>query len=425
MLISLLLLLIKSVISEETFSTSVNQFGFNLLKHIDASESSMISPFSITTAMAVLNAGAKGKTKDEIDDAFGWRNMDVPQKFKDLMSSLESVEDFKLASANGLFLDNEFVVKESYLTTVKEYFEASVDRLNFRNGDTTPAVDFINEWVEDKTEDKIKDLLSELNNDVRAIIVNAIYFKAQWINRFEIKFTRNDTFYLDNDYAVKTEFMSQIETHEYGLKDGLETVKLNYNVGDDRKIAMVVFKPTKRNYLKEIESSLFEYDYKKVKDILSSLSYTRMNISLPKFTFETKINELVDIFQQHFGIKDVFGSNADLTGMSEKEDLAVSKIVHQSFIDVNENGTEAAAATAIISEATSVKPDPIEVKINQPFLFLIFDETNDIVLFMGRMVVPRDDSLSNKYLENKYNSSGCDNNIMLSMFLVISLLSVL
>ena len=208
--------------------------------------------------------------------------MDVPQKFKDLIRSFESVEDFKLASANGLILDNEFVVKESYFTTVKEYFKGAVDRLNFQNGDTTPAVDFINKWVEDKTEYKIKDLLSELSNDVRAVIVNAIFFKAQWITKFEVEFTRNDTFYVDDDYAVETEFMSQVETHQYGVKDGLETVKLNYNVGDDRKIDMVILKPTKRNNLKEIESSLLEYDFKRVKGLLSSLSYTRMNISLPK-----------------------------------------------------------------------------------------------------------------------------------------------
>ena len=402
----LLLFLTHDAVSEEpNFSTSVNQFGFNLLKHIDASKSCMISPFSITTAMAVLNAGAEGKTKDEIDDAFGWRKMDVPQKFKDLMSSLESVEDFKLASANGLFLDNEFVVKESFLKTVKENFEASVNRLNFRNGDTTPAVDFINEWVENKTEDKIKDLLSELSNDVRAVIVNAIYFKAQWIKKFEVEFTRNDIFYVDDDYAVETEFMSQVEAHQYGVKDGLETVKLNYNVGDNRKIAMVIFKPTKRNSLKEIESSLLEYNFEKVKGILSSLSYTHINISVPKFTFETKINDLANTFQQHFGIKEVFG-NADLSGITEEEDLRVSKIIHQSFIDVNENGTEAAAATAILIEKTSLKPDPIEVKINQPFLFLIYDETNDMVLFIGRMVVPKKDSLSKKFLHYSHNTSG-------------------
>ena len=388
MLLLLFLFLVQDVNSEElNFSTSVNQFGFNLLKHLDASDSCMISPFSITTAMAVLNAGAKGKTKDEIDDAFGWRNTDVPQKFKDLMSSSESVEYFKLASANGLFLDNEFVVKESYLTTVKEYFEASVDRLNFRNGDTTPAVDFINEWVEDKTEDKIKDLLSELSNDVRAVIVNAIYFKAQWKTRFEVELTRNDTFYVDDKNTVEAEFMSQVEAHQYGVKDGLETVKIDYDVGNDRKIAMIILKPTEKNNLAEIESSLLEYDFEKVKGIISSLAVTRMNISLPKFTLETKINNLKKIFRKHFDVKKVFG-NADLSGITEKDDLKVSKIIHQSFIDVSENGTEAAAATAVVINFKSRPRDPIEVKINQPFLFLIYDETNDVILFMGRMVKP-------------------------------------
>ena len=412
--------MIQGATSEEAFSTSVNQFGFNLLKHIDASESSMISPFSITTAMAVLNAGAKGKTKDEIDDAFGWKNMDVPQKFKDLISSLESVEDFKLASANGLFLDNEFVVKESYFTSVKEYFEASVDRLNFQNGDNSPAVNYINQWVENKTEDKIKKMLSKLSNNVKAVIVNAIYFKAKWISKFAEAFTRNDTFYLDNDYAVKTEFMSQVETHQYGLKDGLETVKLNYNVGDNRKIAMVIFKPIKRNNLEKIESSLLEYDFKKVKDVLSSLSYQKMNISFPKFTFETKIKDLVDIFQKHFGIKEVF-KNADLSGISEKEALRVSEIIHQSFINVNENGTEAAAATVIImDESFDENPELIEVKINQPFLFLIYDETNDLVLFMGRMVAPKDDSFSNKFLENSFNTSGFDGVTVVEFWLLMS-----
>ena len=402
----LLLLLIQSVISEETFSTSVNQFGFNLLKYIDASKSCMISPFSITTAMAVLNAGANGKTKEEVENALDWKSMDVPQKFKDLIRSFESVEVFKLASANGLFLDNEFVVKESYLTTVKEYFKGAVDRLNFQNGDTTPAVDSINKWVEDKTEYKIKDLVSELSNDVRAVIVNAIYFKAQWITKFEVEFTRNDTFYVDDDYAVETEFMSQVETHQYGVKDGLETVKLNYNVGYDRKIAMVILKPTKRNNLKEIESSLLEYDFKRVKGLLSSLSYTRMNISLPKFTFETKMNDPRQVFQQQFGIKAIFGKS-NLSGISGGEGLTVSKVIHQSFIDVNENGTEAVAATSLVWLDAS---QPIEVKINQPFLFLIYDQKNDLVLFMGRMVIPKHDSLSKKYLQNSYNTSGYDGN---------------
>ena len=406
MLKTLLVVLVVTQCYQADVASEINTFGMELLKTLPVNENTMISPYSICTAVAMLNTGTGGQTKSQIDTAFGWSSIsDLGEQYKEIIAKVNGgTEDdsLTLSSNNRLYIDNTFTPLQSYSDGLTTNFDADVEAVNFSDGDNSATVDQINAWVEEKTNKKIKDMFSRISNSVRAILINTIYFKGTWQNPFNQVITQ-EVFYLDEDYAIKTDTMHLEERLPYYENNDIELVKLPY-IFQDSRVSMVVIKPKSRAGLSSLEKKI-EYQFSEVSSWLSNVQYTLLDLSMPKFEFESGA-ELKDILMSNFGVLDVFDPNkADLSQISSTEDLFVSFIVHKSFIAVDQNGTEAAAATAIGVTATSIEMDiPKEVMINQPFMFFIYDEVNEIVLFVGRLIHPDSEQDHKKYLESRYSS---------------------
>ena len=415
MLLILLHTLLHHAAADTNVASEINTFGLKLLQYVPPDKNIMISPFSICTAVAMLNAGTSGETKKQIDSAFGWSDStDLSGQYKEFLTKVEGSEKdkFTLSSNNRLYIDNTFTPLQSYSNELTTNFGAEVEAVNFSNGDNSATVEQINTWVEEKTNEKIKKLFSDIDSGVRAILINTIYFKATWVDPFNQVITQ-DAFYLDEEYAIKTDTMHLEVRLPYFENKDIELVKLPYASEGSQRVSMVIIKPKTRAGLSSLEKKI-GYQFSEVSSWMSSVEDTLLDLSMPKFQFKSGVDTLKEILMEDFQVLDVFDENkADLSGVSSSEDLFVSFITHKSFISVNENGTEAAAATAIGSSTTSVEIEPIprEVLVNQPFMFLIYDETNEVVLFVGRMVHPDSEKDSDKYLESRYISSGSSSSV--------------
>ena len=356
----------------------------------------------------MLNAGASGPTKKQIDSAFGWSDSsDIFNQYKYLLFEIKESEDgtFTLLPINRLYIEKSVSssLLQNYSNELATNFDADVEAVNFRIGDNSATVKQINMWIEEVTNKKIQNVLSSIASDVQSFLINTIYFKAKWSHPFNEKITE-EPFYLDGKQSIISETMHVEEDLPYYENKDIELVKLPY-ASDKSRISMVIIKPKTRAGLSSLEKKL-NYQFTEVSSWMNSVQYKLLDLSMPKFKFESGAENLKEILQSDFQVLKVFdASEADLSGISSSEDLFVSSIIHKSFISVDENGTEAAAATAIGVSATSIDVDiPLVVKINQPFMFLIYDEDNAVVLFVGRMVHPSSENDANKYLESRYSS---------------------
>ena len=370
-------------------SRSINTFGLSLLRHCPFGENVMISPYSISTAMAMLNTGAVGTTKSQIDRAFGWTEIeDVPGKFQALLMSVSAGagKAFNISSNNRMYVDNTFEPLQTYSRALSESFGADVEKVNFGSANNSETVEEINSWLEDKTNGKIKRMFDQIDSSTAAILINTIYFNAQW----KTPFTRTDKrkFFLDEENHIMTDVMTVTAKFRYYRSDVVELVQLPYQ-SEASDISMVVINPTALGGLMALEKKVinkrFSVVNKWIKNLMNAYSRT-IELSLPKFEFGSKLSNLKEILQDKFKVLDVFDmGRADLSGISGARDLFVSKVVHQSFISVDEKRTEAAAATSVQKMFTM---GPMLVNIDHPFMFLIYDHKNKVILFMGRVMNP-------------------------------------
>jgi serpin B len=367
----------------------LNSFGLKLLRNSPSGKNIMISPYSICTAMAMLNAGAAGNTKAQIDEAFGWTEIEnVSEQYRKLLNAVSSGGGnvFNMSSANRLYVDNNFYPLESYTNTLSENFDADLEKVNFGSGDNSDTVDEINSWVESQTNGKIKNMFDEIESNTRAILINTIYFNAEWLNPFTR--TSKRPFYLDESNHITTNMMSVTAQLSYIRTEDVEVVKLPYRAGKS-DISMIVIKPTERGGLMALEKNVIKKRFSKIKKWIKKIDKdypSTIVLTMPKFEFGSKVPNMKEILEKKFAVMDVFDSqSADLSGINGGRDLFVSSIIHQSFISVDEKRTEAAAATSV---KVAYRMGPLRVTIDHPFLFLIYDHKNKVVLFLGRVFVP-------------------------------------
>ena len=369
---------------------SINSFGLKLLRHCPSGENVMISPYSISTAMAMLNTGATGTTKTQIDRAFGWTEIDdVPEKFQTLLTSLSSGTGkvFNISSNNRMYVDNTFEPLQTYSRALSENFGADVEKVNFGSGDNSETVEEINSWVEEKTNGKIRRMFNQIDSSTAAILINTIYFNAQW----KTPFTRTDKrqFFLDEENHIMTDMMTVTANFRFLKQSAVEVVQLPYLAGRS-DISMIIVKPTDRDGLLALEKHVIRNQFSVIQKWIKRVQKSRPNnivLTIPKFEFGSKLSNLKGILKKKFEVTNVFDAErADLSGISRERDLFVSKVIHQSFISVDEKRTEAAAATAVMVRFRSRGPPRISV--NHPFMFLIYDHKNDVVLFLGRVLNP-------------------------------------
>ena len=369
--------------------TGNSGFAFDLYQQVrDESGNLFYSPYSISIALAMTYAGAQGNTEQQMGDALKFT---LPQDrlhpaFNALDLALESRsesadgEGFTLNIVNRLWGQIDYAFLAEFLDVLAVNYGAGLNLLDFRNQPDESRIE-INDWVADQTKDRIQDLIAPgmITTDTRLVLTNAIYFLAAWREPFDEASTRERPFQLLNGSEVNTPMMRQTTGFGYAAGDGYEAVELPYE-GD--QLSMVVIMPDAGRF-EEFESSL---DADRVDAITASMSFERVNLTLPKFTFEWEVE--LGTALSTLGMPTAFSDAADFSGMNGIGGLFIQAVLHKAFVAVDEAGTEAAAATAVIIGATAVPQEPIPVTIDRPFIFLIRDIDTGTILFLGRVVDP-------------------------------------
>jgi serpin B len=373
---------INSVISAN------NQFALALYSQLKNNEGNIFfSPYSISTALAMTYEGARGNTAEEMQSAFYFPTDGNTRKssFAAIHNQLNKPDaKYKLSIANALWAQNDYKFLNEYLTTLQQYYAGKATNVDFKNS-TEAARQTINEWVESRTNNKIKDLFPQgsLNDMTRLVLTNAIYFKGTWIKQFEKSQTRDEDFRINSANTVKVPMMRKTDKNakfNYTETDSLQILELPYE-GD--KLSMMIFLP-KNDNLSSLESSL---SLEKINDWRSKLREQRVDVFMPKFTFDTKyfMNETL----AKMGMPTAFTYDADLSGMDGTQNLYIQKVIHQAFVDVNEEGTEAAAGSGVSIGLKSIAPQTTIFRADHPFLFAIQDKDNGNILFLGRVSNPK------------------------------------
>ena len=354
----------------------INNFAFNAAKSISADGGKyFFSPYSIITAFSMAYAGAKNDTAREIENVLGL-NPKIHSELGNLMKDIDSTK--LIAVANRVWLKKGVQLKKTYSKVLKSSYDSSIKELDFK-GETEFSRKIINEWVSQKTNEKIKNLLQELEPTTRMILTNAIYFNGQWDKKFNKRRTSEEVFYVSPEVSKDVQMMKQRDKFDYVEADGYKVIKLPYS---NRRFSMVVMLPVAK-----FQNNFEEISYEDVKKWLEGLSEYEVDLWLPKFKTEERY-ELKNLFEG-LGVKLAFSDFADFTGITKDEKLKIDKIIHKTFIDVDEEKTEAAAATAItMIRATALPPmeekKKAEFHADHPFMFMITDDYTNTILFMGQ-----------------------------------------
>lgn len=369
-----------------------NEFALDLYTEvcdIHNSDNIFFSPYSISSALGMTYAGAEGQTAVEMAEVLHFTlPFEITNRaFHSLTESLssgelvraESGDPFTLSISNGLWVQDGFNLRDEYVAEVTMYYSAAVRNLDFI-ADPDGSREIINEWVAESTMDRIQNLIPSgvLNDDTRVVLTNAVYFKASWLKPFHEHFTSDAPFFLTNGSAINVPMMNQTDYFRYVSTEGYSAVELDYAEGN---ASMLMLLPDG-----DIEEFEQDFDSGMMETIRRRLSSTRVSISMPKFEFSQSM-QLSQILRT-LGMESAFSGSADFSGFTGNPDLFISEILHKAFVKVDETGTEAAAATAVVMGITAIPEEPVEMNINRPFLFFILDRESGCILFMGRIMDP-------------------------------------
>jgi len=369
-----------------TVSRGINKFSFDLYKKLkdeNKEKNLFYSPASISIALAMTYAGARGNTEKQMADVL---NFTLPQDrlhlaYSKLIENLKSAKDYELSIANALWLQKDYKLLQEFLNIMGKYYKGGFNEVDYI-GDPQGARIKINDWVSRETKEKIKDILQpgDITKLTRLVITNAIYFKGKWLTEFDKEFTRDEDFYLINGQKTKVKMMYQENRFNYYENDDLQLLEMPYK-GD--KVSMVIILPKTGKFV-TVENMM---DEKKLQEWLKNAMKTKVKVYIPRFKFTQMFGLSEDLSKM--GMEDAFDENkADFSGINgRKNDLYISKVIHKAFVEVNEEGTEAAAATAVILD-TKALIEELVFKADHPFIFFIRDKETGSILFMGRVMDP-------------------------------------
>ncbi|WP_212972485.1 serpin family protein [Bacillus sp. J14TS2] len=372
----------------EKIHSANNALGFQLLSQVDPDDHGnvFISPTSLLMALSMVYNGADAETKEEIAKALQMEGINVTDLNKanaSLMSMLhDHSEDMELTVANSIWLNEHFHFQEHFKDNTEDYFNAMIQEIDVHD---SKASDTINDWVKKATNGKIEDIVdSPLDPNMVSILINAIYFNGNWTYEFNQELTEDRPFHLEDGSSKEVPIMTLNEELAYMENEYIQAVTLPY--GDDEDMSMNVILPKENSSLEEVRSLIANESWQDWQQELTSQEGTVM---LPKFQleYEATLNESLE----KLGMKTAFDENkANFSKMIQEEDpLWISEVKQKTFIDVNETGTEAAAATSTEIETTSAPIDPpFIMEINRPFIIIITDHPTDTILFMGSINKP-------------------------------------
>lgn len=373
--------------------TANNAFTFDLYaKLAEGDRNLFFSPYSIESALAMTYGGARGKTADQMAKVlrFDVEAAKLHPAFGALAEKLNTSGQvgkervFDLVVANALWGQKGYPFQQPFQELVKANYGAGLNDVDFVQA-TEEARKTINQWVEKQTKDKIKDLLAPgvLTPDTRLVLTNAIYFKSKWEKQFRKEQTKDLPFHLSAEKSVDVPMMNQTQTTGFAEVDGCQVVEMPYS---SRRLSMLVVLPTKVDGLAEVEKAITP---EKLAQWQAAFRRAAVDLSLPKFHIEAQFS-LAPVLGG-MGMPDAFSGAADFSGIATLEKLSISAVIHKAYVDVDEQGTEAAAATAVIMGRTAAMqpPEKVTFKADHPFLFVIRHNESGAILFIGRVANPK------------------------------------
>jgi len=406
--ISLLFLLSTSICHANItqISQGCNAFACDLYAQLKTNEGNLFfSPYNIANALAIVYAGAKKETETQMSKVL---HNNLPQKefhssFAKLIKMLsdsslrqgfggrhaldpfgkpqgKAKAKYDLDIASKLFIQDGFKLLTPFVNTIKTNYTDAFAQINFAN--SKAASDTINRWVSEKTKDKIKKIVSadDFNELTRLVIASAIYFKGKWVKQFKKTNTAISTFHVNKEKKIDVHMMHQTESFKYMESDAFQMVELPY-LGDS--LSMIIILPKEIDGLKKIEPTL---TIENIKKWLAHLKEEKIRVSLPRFKMEESYK--LKQYLSQMGMPLAFSNEADFSGIDGTTNLTISKILHKTFIETDEQGTEAAAATAVVMRLKSVYMPMQSFVADHPFIILIKEKQNDLILFMGRVAEP-------------------------------------
>jgi serine protease inhibitor len=354
-----------------------NQFGFKLLHGLVQDEPGekniFISPLSIELALSMTLNGAAGTTSSSMRETMQFSNMDleeINQAFHSLMKELTSLDPKVVTEiANSIWYRNSFAVQQDFIHVNRDYYDAVVEALDF---DSPNAKNVINSWVADKTRNKIRSVVDEINPEHVMFLINAIYFKGAWKNAFDPRETSDQAFRLPSGSTKIVPTMKQNESFPAYFGESYAAAELLYGRGN---FSMVILLPEVDSSVEEILEAM---DPEEWNALMETFSPVQMEIRLPRFRFayETKLNDILS----DMGMGVAFTEFADFRGINPDAGLYISEVKHKTYVEVNEEGTEAAAVTSVGVGVTSMPPS---FTVNRPFLFAIREKISNTILFIG------------------------------------------
>jgi serine protease inhibitor len=373
-----------SVQEQKTVSSS-NDFAFRSfaeLSKVEEAENIFISPLSISMALTMAYNGADGTTKDAIRQTLGFElnsDEEINQSFKDLVALLQGIDRKVIfTSANSLWHDRNFKLQAPFVQLNKDYFNATVQGLDFAS---PAAVGQINNWVKSSTNNKIDKIIEDIQREQVLFLINAIYFKGTWTYPFDKKLTKAGDFYLEDRTTITHPPFMTLKKGEYlyYADNSKQLIDLPYG---NEQYSMTIVVPNGHNSVGQL---IPELNAANLNNWLGSGTKRTWDLHMPKFKleYEEKLNDMLTTL----GMGVAFSGGADFSRMLEGQTkLAISEVKHKTFVEVNEEGTEAAAVTSVGMEVTSM---PSSITINRPFVFLIREKASGTILFIGKLMQPK------------------------------------
>jgi serpin B len=391
--------------TEEVVVEGNNRFALELYEKLREQKGNLFfSPYSISAALAMTYAGARGETEAQMARVMhfpsgpkvlpkdydgpvqqGWDREQFHSAFGAIIKDLNAKGEkgnYELSVANALWGQKGYGFLAEFLELIEAKYGGKLNEVDFIAA-TEAARQTINAWVEKETKEKIKNLIQKgvLDALTRLVLTNAIYFKGNWARQFEEDKTKEAPFTLISGEKINVPMMNQTAEFNYMETEDFQGLELPYV---DDELSMIILLPRKTDGLSSLEKML---SVENLSDWLGKLGKRKVIVSVPKFRMTSQFS-LAGVLRQ-MGMTDAFSAKADFSGMNGKRDLFISAVVHKAYVDVNEEGTEAAAATWVTMRLTSVRPEQIPVfRADHPFLFLIRDNHSGSILFFGRVMNP-------------------------------------
>jgi serine protease inhibitor len=369
--------------SVDKISSANNNVAFKFLSETlktKNKENVIISPLSLSTILALTQNGAAGNTKEEMLKALELQGLDdntINESFRNIIAHFNSLKGIETKIGDSIWIRKNADVKKKLISVGKNYYEAEINEVDFTKKN---SVDAVNKWVSDRTAGKINKIMDSFEDDTYMTLINTVYFKGKWNNPFTERSTSKQKFTSSDGSTKDVDMMKETMGIDYMKNANFQAVRIPY---EDQNFGMYVFLPSKGSSVDKLMNEMTMENWNKW---INEFKKTQVHVSLPKFKieFEEELNSML----KGFGMKDAFDGTANFSNITDKTDLYIDVVKQKSYIDVNEAGTEAASATAVVMKAVSAPLDPTQFTADRPFLYTIADKKTGLIIFMGKVEKP-------------------------------------